>query len=89
MGRALFACLAQRILVSLPGGNLPVFRRWGASPGPHSRGPTSPSPTAAHGVLGVTGGPLRSETGVGLTLWGMEWVEASWPETVSSHRSPT
>lgn len=27
--------------------------------------------------------------GVGLTLWGMEWVEASWPETVSSHRSRT
>lgn len=26
---------------------------------------------------------------VGLTLWGMEWVEASWPETVSSHHSRT
>ena len=26
---------------------------------------------------------------VGLTLWGMDWVEASWPETVSSHRSRT
>jgi hypothetical protein len=25
----------------------------------------------------------------GLTLWGMEWVEASWPEMVSSHRSLT
>lgn len=25
----------------------------------------------------------------GLTLWGMEWVEAGWPEMVSSHHSPT
>ena len=25
----------------------------------------------------------------GLTLWGMEWVEAGWPELVSSHHSPT